>query len=883
MKKKSGNELRSMFLKYFERQGHMIVRSSPLIPKSDPSILFTNAGMVQFKGVFLGLEKRDSVRAASSQKCFRASGKHNDLENVGYTARHHTFFEMLGNFSFGDYFKEEAIVMSWDFLTNHVGIPPEKLWVTVYEDDDEAGSIWHQKVGIPLSRIVRLGKKDNFWAMGDTGPCGPCSEIIFDQGPEIGCDRPDCAVGCDCDRYLELWNLVFMQFNQNEQGVKTPLPQPSIDTGMGLERISAVVQGVKSNYEIDLLSTIITFVGELAEKEYGNDPSDDISLSVIADHSRAVSFLISDGVLPSNEGRGYVLRRVIRRAVRHGRKIGLSRLFLYRATGVVVDIMRDAYPELTEARDFIAQAVKNEEERFSETLEVGLKLLQEEIEHLKAANHDSLPGSTVFKLYDTFGFPVDLTADILREMGLTVDEEGFNAAMSSQRKKAREAWKGSGEEAAQEVYQELLREGMQTVFRGYESLTWNSIITAVVVGDRMLEEAPEGATAQVLTDETPFYGESGGQVGDSGWMEGDGWKAEVVDTLRPLPNIIVHKINVLRGKVAKGAEAKLLVDGKKRKAVAANHTATHILQAALRDVLGDHVHQEGSFVAPDRFRFDFTHFSPLTESELKRVEELANLKIQNNSTVKVELLSLEEALEKGAIALFGEKYGDTVRVVEVGDFSRELCGGTHAAHTGEIGFMKLVSESGVAAGVRRIEAVTGQGAWRYIRAWQEEIEGLESLLKSPRGELVGRVKKMLEEEKQLQREIDKLQARLASSHSRDLLDETKTVNGIKVLAAQIEVPDPKTLRDFADQLRNRLGSGIVALGAQNEDKAVLVVMVSEDLTAQFPAGEVIKQLASTIGGRGGGRPDMAQAGGKLPEKLEEALTMTSEIIAGMQT
>jgi len=772
--------------------------------------------------------------------------------------------------------------MSWDFLTNHLGILPEKLWVTIYEDDDEAGTIWHQKVGIPLSRIVRLGKKDNFWAMGDTGPCGPCSEIIFDQGPEIGCDRPDCAVGCDCDRYLELWNLVFMQFNQNEQGVKTPLPQPSIDTGMGLERISAVVQGVKSNYEIDLLSTIITFVGELAEKEYGNDPSDDISLSVIADHSRAVSFLISDGVLPSNEGRGYVLRRVIRRAVRHGRKIGLSRLFLYRATGVVVDIMRDAYPELAEARDFIAQAVKNEEERFSETLEVGLKLLQEEIEHLKAANHDSLPGSTVFKLYDTFGFPVDLTADILREMGLTIDEEGFNAAMSSQRKKAREAWKGSGEEAAQEVYQELLREGIQTVFRGYESLTWNSIVRAVVVGDRMLEEAPEGTTAQVLTDETPFYGESGGQVGDSGWMEGDGWKAEVVDTLRPLPNIIVHKINVLRGKVSKGAEAKLLVDEKKRKAVAANHTATHILQAALRDVLGDHVHQEGSFVAPTRFRFDFTHFSPLTESELKRVEELANRKIQDNSTVKVELLSIEEALEKGAIALFGEKYGDTVRVVEVGDFSRELCGGTHAAHTGEIGFMKLVSESGVAVGVRRIEAVTGQGAWHYIRAWQEEIEGLESLLKSPRGELVGRVKKILEEEKQLQREIDKLQARLASSHSRDLLDETKTVNGIKVLAAQIEVPDPKTLRDFADQLRNRLGSGIVVLGAQNEDKAVLVVMVSEDLTAQFPAGEVIKQLASTIGGRGGGRPDMAQAGGKLPERLEEALNMTYEVIAGMQ-
>jgi len=882
MKKRSGNELRSMFLHYFERQGHSIVKSSPLIPKSDPSILFTNAGMVQFKGVFLGLEKRDYVRAASSQKCFRASGKHNDLENVGYTARHHTFFEMLGNFSFGDYFKKEAIVMSWDFLTNHVGIAPEKLWVTIYEDDDEAGTIWHQEVGMPLGRIVRLGKKDNFWAMGDTGPCGPCSEIIVDQGPETGCGQSHCAVGCDCDRYLELWNLVFMQFNQNEAGEKTPLPQPSIDTGMGLERIAAVVQEVKSNYEIDLLSAVITSLGEVAGKQYGNDPSDDISLCVIADHSRAVSFLISDGVLPSNEGRGYVLRRVLRRAVRHGRKIGLSRPFLYQATGVVADIMRDAYPELAEAQDFIAQVVRNEEERFSETLEVGLKLLQEEIENVKAANRDRLPGSTVFKLYDTFGFPVDLTADILRELGMSIDEEGFNAAMSSQKTKAREAWKGSGEEATRGVYRELLREGIQTVFKGYESLIWESVIRAVIVGDETLSEAPEGSTAHVITAETPFYGESGGQVGDSGWMEGDGWKAEVMDTLRPLPDLTVHKINIVQGKVAKGAQAKLTVNARRRKAVAANHTSTHILQASLREVLGDHVHQEGSFVAPDRFRFDFTHFSPLTESELKRVEELANFKIQENSTVKIELLPLKKALEKGAIALFGEKYGDTVRVVEVGDYSRELCGGTHASHTGEIGFMKLVGESGVAAGVRRIEAVTGQGAWRYIRAWQDEIEGLESLLKSPRGELVNRVKKILEEEKQLQREIEKLRARLASSHSRDLLDETKTVNGIKVLAAQIEAPDPKTLRDFADQLRNRLGSGIVALGAKNEDKALLVVMVSEDLTAQFPAGEVIKQLASVVGGRGGGRPDMAQAGGKSPEKLGEALNRTCEIVAGMQ-
>ena len=882
MKKRSVTEIRALFLRYFEKQGHTIVKSSPLIPKSDPSLLFTNAGMVQFKGVFLGVEKRDYVRAASSQKCFRASGKHNDLENVGHTARHHTFFEMLGNFSFGDYFKEKAVEMSWEFLTYHLEVPPEKLWVTIYEDDDETGNIWHQKIGIPFSRIVRMGRKDNFWAMGDTGPCGPCSEIIYDQGPEMGCDRPDCAIGCSCDRYLELWNLVFMQFSQDKKGVKTPLPQPSIDTGMGLERISAVVQGVKSNYEIDLLGNIITFLGGLSEKEYGNESSDDISFRVIADHSRAVSFLISDGVLPSNEGRGYVLRRVIRRAVRHGRKLGLSRPFLYQTTGIVVDTMRDAYPELGEARNFIAQVVKNEEQRFSETLEVGLKLLQEEIEKLKVMNQNILPGDVVFKLYDTFGFPVDLTADIIREKGLNIDEKGFNAAMSTQRTKAREAWRGSGEEAVQKVYQELIRDGFKTVFKGYESLAGESTISCIFSGHRMIEEVSEGGRAFIITPETPFYGESGGQVGDNGWMEGNGWKAEVVDTLRPLPDIIVHQIKVIEGKLVKGAEAKLLVDGKRRKAVAANHTATHILQAVLRKVLGDHVHQEGSLVNAERFRFDFTHFSSLTERELKRIEELANLKIQENLPVKIEYLSLEKALERGAIALFGEKYGDTVRMVEVGGFSRELCGGTHVAFTGDIGFLKLISETGVAAGVRRIEAVTRQGAWQYIRTWQEEIEELEFILKSPRGKLVAKVKKMLEEEKRLKREMEKLKAQLASSHSRDLLNEVKTVKGIKVLAVQVEIPDPKTIREFADKLRGRLGSGVVVLGAKNEDKAILVVMVTKDLVSQFPAGELIKQIAPVVGGGGGGRPDMAQAGGKCPDKLGEALNKTYEIISGMK-
>jgi alanyl-tRNA synthetase len=879
MKKRSGSEIRSLFLKYFEDKKHTVVKSSPLIPKSDPTLLFTNAGMVQFKGVFLGQEKRDYLRAASSQKCFRASGKHNDLENVGHTARHHTFFEMLGNFSFGDYFKEEAIEYGWEFLTAILGLPREKLWITVYEEDDEAEKIWIQKTEIPQNRIVRMGKKDNFWAMGDTGPCGPCSEIIIDQGPEVGCGRPECKVGCDCDRYLELWNLVFMQFNQDEKGVMSPLPKPSIDTGMGLERISAVVQRVKSNYDIDLLRNIIAFIEQVSEKEYGKELRDDISMQVIADHSRAVAFLIADGVIPSNEGRGYVLRRVIRRAVRHGKKLGLTKPFLFQTTGVVVDIMRDAFPELLEARIFIAQAVKNEEERFSETLEVGLKLLQEEIEQIQAKNQTFVPGEVVFKLYDTYGFPIDLTADIARETDLGIDEEGFQKAMNSQRAKAREAWKGSGEEATQEVYQKLIHEGIKTVFRGYEALEGNSTVGCILVGDEQKDEVGSGEVAYLVTFETPFYGESGGQVGDKGWMEGEGCNGEVLDTLRPLPELILHQVKMTKGKVKKGTRVKLVVDARKRKATAANHTTTHILQSVLREVLGDHVHQEGSLVTPERFRFDFTHFSPLSERELARVEELVNRRIQENAPVKVETLTLEEAQQRGAIALFGEKYGENVRMVQVGGFSRELCGGTHANFSGDIGFFKLISESGVAAGVRRIEAVTGEGAWRYIRTWQEELEELEELLKTRKGELVNRVKKLLDEEKNLQRELEKIKNRMASNQSQDLLSEVKTIAGIKVLVAQVEAPDPKVLREFADKVRDRMSSGIIVLGAKNEDKAILLVMVTKDLTSRFSAGEIIKPIASLVGGKGGGRSDLAQAGGPFKEKLDEALTKASEVIA----
>jgi len=878
MKKRTGSEIRRLFLDYFKNKGHTIVKSSPLIPKNDPSLLFTNAGMVQFKGVFLGIEKRDYSRAASAQKCFRASGKHNDLENVGYTSRHHTFFEMLGNFSFGDYFKAGAIEFSWDFLTNVLELPQDKLWVTIYEEDEEAEKLWQEKTGISLSRIVRMGKADNFWSMGDTGPCGPCSEIIIDQGQEVGCRKPDCRVGCECDRYLELWNLVFMQFNQDERGVMTPLPRPSIDTGMGLERIAAVVQGVKSNYEIDLLKKIIVFVEELAEKKYGEEQKYDISMRVIADHSRAIAFLIADGIIPSNEGRGYVLRRVIRRAVRHGKKLGLNEPFLFKTTGVVVDLMRDAYPELGETRNFIAQAVKNEEERFADTLETGWKLIQEEMEKLRANSQSILPGDVVFRLYDTYGFPVDLTADIAREEGFCIDADGFEKAMDSQRQKARSAWKGSGEPEVNKVYHQIIQEGIETIFQGYDQLSTESSIKRIIVGDALREEAYLGELAHIITLSTPFYGESGGQVGDKGWMEGELWRGEVIDAFRPVPEIIVHKVKIIEGKVRIGDKVKLSVDPQKRKAVAANHTTTHILQSVLREVLGDHVHQEGSLVTPARFRFDFTHFSSLSERELFRIEELVNQRIQENAPVRISYLSLDEAQKRGAIALFGEKYGETVRMVEVGDFSKELCGGTHVNFTGEIGFFKIVSEGGIAAGVRRIEAVTGMGALQYLRVWQEEIEELESILKVPKGELVKKVKKIIEEEKKLQREIERLKQQLTAGQSRDLLSEVKTVAGIKVLATEVEADDPKVLREFGDKLRDRLRSGIIILGAKNQDKAILLVMVTKDLTYRFSAGEIIKPIAALVGGRGGGKPELAQAGGPIKENLRTALAQAYEII-----
>jgi len=674
----TGKEIREKFLHYFAERGHAIVSSSSLIPHNDPTLLFANAGMNQFKDLFLGLEKRDYVRACSSQKCVRAGGKHNDLEQVGRTARHHTFFEMLGNFSFGDYFKKDAIAYAWEFLTRELGLDKDRLYVTVYKDDDEAAEIWHRQEGVPTERIYRFGEKDNFWSMGDTGPCGPCTEIFWDHGPGVGCGKPDCAVGCDCDRYMEIWNNVFMQFNRDAKGNMTPLPKPSVDTGMGLERIATVLQGVKTNYDTDLLQGIIRYTARLGGKEYGADPKDDVSLRVIADHARAVTFLICDGILPSNEGRGYVLRRIMRRAARHGKMLGFAEPVLYRTVEAVTAIMADAYPELLEREEYIRKVVKAEEERFAETLDRGLAILNEEIGSLRRNGRTEIPGETLFKLYDTFGFPVDLTADIVESDGFTVDEAGFNACMERQREQAREHWKGSGEEGVGEVFKTLYNQGMRTAFTGYEGQTDYSTISAIVTvgGNQPVTEAKTGAEVEIITESTPFYGASGGQVGDTGTISSGSAHIQIIDTKRPYPDLIVHVGVVEKGTLRTGDAVDLKVESSERAATARNHTATHLLQTALKEVLGDHVKQAGSLVTPDRLRFDFTHFSPMTAEELRRVEELVNGFVMDNAEVSSREMSVAAAMDSGATALFGEKYGDRVRVVKVG-VSAELCGGTH--------------------------------------------------------------------------------------------------------------------------------------------------------------------------------------------------------------
>ncbi|WP_147822180.1 alanine--tRNA ligase [Salidesulfovibrio onnuriiensis] len=875
-------EIRKRFLEYFKKNGHAEVESSPLIPKDDPTLLFTNAGMVQFKKLFLGQEKRDYTRATTSQKCLRVGGKHNDLENVGRTARHHTFFEMLGNFSFGDYFKEDAIKFCWQFLTEEVGLDKDRLYITIYKDDDEAGELWQKLCGIPAERIYRLGEKDNFWSMGDTGPCGPCSEVHFDQGEHMCCG-PDCGIGkCDCDRYLEIWNLVFMQYDQAEDGTRTNLPRPSIDTGMGLERIAAVCQGVNSNYDTDLFQSIIGYTAELAGVEYGKDEDIDTALRVIADHSRAIAFLIPDQVLPSNEGRGYVLRRLIRRAYRFGKLMGMEDAFLYKTASKVCDDMGGHYPELNRHRDFMVKVVTEEEERFAKTLDKGLAMLEEQLEALKKAKAALVPGDVTFQLYDTFGFPIDIVRDVAEKHGLGVDEPGFDKLMAEQKERSKAAWKGSGEKDVASTFQVLLEESMTSVFTGYETLTDDSTVTALLdaKGNRV-DSLSEGDNGWLVAQATPFYGESGGQLGDIGLIETPAGTAEVADTLKPAPGLTGHKISVTAGSIKVGDTAGLMVDYENRAASMRNHTVTHLLHAALKEVLGDHANQSGSLVGPDRLRFDFTHIKGLSDEEIARVEELVNKAILDNHEVVREVMSIDAARAKGATALFGEKYGDEVCVVEVPGVSMELCGGTHLKTTGQAGSFVIVSEAGVASGIRRIEAATGWNALRYMNERRAAVAETGKLLKAQPETLAAKVKDLQKQVKDMQKEMEKLQAKMASGAGKDLMSEAEEIGGVKVLATSIEAPNMKIMLDQMDNLRSRMESGIICLVAGHEDGKVSVALaVTKDLQDRFKAGELIRPVAAEVGGSGGGRPDLARAGGSDASGIDKAVAKVKELIAG---
>ena len=873
----TGNEIREKFLTFFKKNNHAIIEDSSLIPQDDPTLLFTNAGMVQFKRVFMGEEKRDYTRATTCQRCVRAGGKHNDLENVGHTARHHTFFEMLGNFSFGDYFKEEAIQMAWEFLTVDLGLPKEKLWISVFEDDDEAFSLWEKIEDLPKGRIVRLGEADNFWAMGDTGPCGPCSEIHIDQGPEVGCGGPDCKMGCDCDRYLELWNLVFMQFYRDETGKMTPLPKPSIDTGMGLERIAAVVQGKQTNYDSDLFTPIISSISTLCGKPYGEDKRADTAMKVIADHCRATAFLVADGMLPSNEGRGYVLRRIMRRAVRFGRSLGLERPFLAEITAEVVKNMRQAFPHLSEAADLLAKVVHNEEERFRETLDNGLIMLNTEINRLQKEGDASVPGDFIFKLYDTYGFPVDIVRDVALEQGLTIDEPGFTRAMEEQRSQSKKSWKGGSLAVMSAGVKKLVDEGHKTSFVGYKFHRKNSIIKGLLDhGGETVLKATKGESVSIFCPETPFYAEAGGQIGDQGEISGPNGKAKVVDTVVVADGIILHEAEIIEGSLSIDDQVELKVMEGRRQRIACNHSATHVLHAAMKSVLGDHVKQSGSLVTAERLRFDFTHFSPITRKELIKIERLANEEIRANSPLNTEMLEKEEAIQSGAVALFGEKYGDKVRVVSIGNFSKELCGGTHVRATGEIGLVKITAETSIAAGVRRIEAVTGPDAINMFQSQEMQLAELADLLKVPAENLGKKIEKVLSTQKALEKEVSRLTAKLTLGDIDGIINNAKMVGDTRVVVSRVVLDSPKTLREVGDKIRDKLGSGIVVLGGEYQGKATLLVMVTKDLTNTYKAGNIIKEVSALVGGSGGGRPDMAQAGGDQPDKLPEALSSVAD-------
>ncbi len=878
----TGNEIRKRFLDFFAERGHTVVPSDSLVPKNDPTLLFTNAGMVQFKNVFLGQEKRAYTRAASSQKCVRAGGKHNDLEQVGRTARHHTFFEMLGNFSFGDYFKKDAIIYAWDFLTKDMQLPADKLYVSVYKDDDEAFELWKKEIKLAGERIFRFGDKENFWAMGNTGPCGPCSEIFVDQGEALGCGKPTCTVGCDCDRYLEVWNLVFMQFERDEAGKMTPLPNPCIDTGMGLERLAAVVQGKPSNYDSDILMGMIQHVSKITGKKHNEHPETDVSLRVIADHARASAFLINDGVLPSNEGRGYVLRRIMRRALRHGKLLEQKEPFFHYITGDVIDKFKDVYPDLAVNQDFIHKVVINEEDNFNTTLTIGTQKLDEIFDKMKKAKSTIIPGEEIFKLYDTFGFPVDLVEETAKDTAYTLDMEGFNKAMQEQKEKAMASWKGSGESQVAPVFNKALQKNGATVFKGYGNTHGEGKVVMLIKNNKSVDSVEEGEECDLLVDQTPFYGESGGQVGDVGRAYNDHAQLDILNTTKPLPDLIVHHAKVVQGKVKVSDPLTLEVDAVKRNDTALNHSATHLLHAALKEVLGGHVKQAGSLVAPDRLRFDYTHFSPLTDKERTRIEALVNEKIRENIAVDTEEMNIETALEKGAVALFGEKYGDRVRVVSVTDFSKELCGGTHVSATGNIGFFKLTQETGIASGVRRIEAVTGPMAYQRIQREFDHLSGIRSLIKAQPDEELKKLQKLINKNKELEKQVAALKEKMVTGGGQggasSLADEVQKIGDVSLLVKKLEGVDAKTLRTFIDNAKNQLKSVVVVAGAADNGKVLLAAGVTKDLTDRYHAGNILKKVAEIVGGDGGGRPDMAQAGGSKPEKLDEALGMVASII-----
>jgi len=863
----SSNQIRSKFLEYFRERGHTVVASSPLVPANDRTLLFTNAGMVQFKDVFLGRESRDYSRAASSQRCVRAGGKHNDLENVGYTARHHTFFEMLGNFSFGDYFKREAIHFAWEFLTRDLGLPPEKLWVTVFEEDQEAEDIWLEDVGVDARRFSRIGAHDNFWQMGDTGPCGPCSEIFYDHGPEIAGGPPGTPEE-DGDRFIEIWNLVFMQYDRSDDGTLTPLPKPSVDTGMGLERIAAVLQGVHDNYDIDLFRNLMRAGGEVT----GTSDTHSNSLKVIADHIRATAFLITDGVLPSNEGRGYVLRRILRRAVRHGYNLGCRDPFFHKLVAPLVEEMGAAYPELVRSRAQVERVIEQEEVRFAETLEQGMRLLESALSGLEGPE---LGGDTVFKLYDTYGFPVDLTADVARERGLSVDLEGFEREMEAQRQRARAASAFSAD------YSHAPDVAEDTRFTGYEHLRDHGQVVALMRDGNTVDQVSAGEQAQVVLDRTPFYAESGGQVGDRGILTNEGAAAlfEVDDTQSLPSGAHVHIGRMKKGVIRVGQTLTAQVDEHARRATMRNHSATHLLHAALKRVLGEHVVQKGSLVAPDRLRFDFAHYEPMTAEQLREVERLVNDRVLENIDAEVLETSYDDALRRGAIALFGEKYGERVRMLRMGDFSVELCGGTHVARTGDIGLFKIISETGISAGVRRIEALTGAGALAWVNEQEERLRELAALMRTGHEDVVERTRQALERLRGLEKEVDRLNSRLASTRGGELAEQARTVAGIKVLTSRLDGADARTLRNTTDQLKQKLGSSVVVLASVDGGKVSLVAGVTKDLTASAPAGELVNFVASQVGGRGGGRPDMAQAGGNRPEQLDDAMASVDEWVS----